>query len=58
MEKIQKYQDLKKQSNWNGIFYRVELIPVMVGTIGLIKKSLSGYIERISWRVTKGDVQF
>ena len=56
--KIQKYQDLKNaiKSEWN--LGRVELIPVVVGTTGLIKKSLSGYLERIPGRVTTGDVQY
>ena len=56
--KIQKYQHLKNaiKSEWN--LGSVELIPVIVGTTGLIKKSLSGYLERIPGRVTTGDVQF
>ena len=36
----------------------MEFIPVIVGTTGLIKKSLSGYLERIPGRVTTGNVQF
>ena len=55
--KISKYQDLKNalKSEWQ--LTKVELIPVIIGTTGLIKKSLVNYLNRIPGKISTLDVQ-
>ena len=57
-KKTQKYQDLKNaiKNEWN--LEKCEVIPVIVGNTGVIKKSLSSYLERIPGKLTTGGVQY
>ena len=46
-EKVEKYQDLKREimKLWN--LRRVEVIPVVVGALGAVIKKIGQYLEQI-----------
>ena len=56
-EKVTKYQDLKYvlKESWN-ISYN-EVIPVVVGATGMMKKNLQGYLEINTGNLQRPEVQ-
>ena len=56
--KIQKYQSLKNALKEEWRLDKVELIPIIIGTTGLMKKSLKKFLSRVPGGVTTGEVQY
>ena len=56
-EKIEKYQDLKREimKLWN--LRRVEVIPVAVGALGAVSKKIGQYLEQIGIDIRIGLLQ-
>ena len=55
--KVSKYQDLKNALKEEWTLTKVDLIPVIIGNTGLMKKSLKKYLERIPGKISTGEVQ-
>ena len=63
MRKITKYHDLKKAIKDEWDMEKVELIPVIIVSTGLMKKSLKTYLEqqvleRCCWKPSEALSQF
>ena len=56
-EKVTKYQQLMFDIKRNWRLREVEIIPVIVGATGLVKKSLLEYLQRIPGSPTTSEVQ-
>ena len=56
-EKITKYQELKNDLRTTWSLKEIEIIPVVVGATGLMKKSLKKYLERIPGKPSPQEVQ-
>ena len=57
MEKVSKYQDLKNDLKTTWSLEKAEVIPVIVGATGVMKKSLSKYLESIPGKPKCREVQ-
>ena len=55
--KITKYQDLKNDLRTTWSLKNIDIIPVVVGATGLIKKNLNSYLEAIPGRPKAQEVQ-
>ena len=51
MEKIDKYQDLKREISKIWDLRKVEVIPVIVGALGCVSKSIKTWIDKIGVNV-------
>ena len=47
LEKILKYQDLKMELSRMWTLNQVEVIPIVVGALGMVSKRLEGFLEKI-----------
>ena len=56
-EKIIKYQDLKNDIKDTYGLVECEVIPVIVGATGVVKKNLTSYLKAIPGRITVAEVQ-
>ena len=56
-EKIEKYQDLKREITTMWAMRKVEVIPVVVGALGAIPKGLNKSLQNIGIRVRPEHVQ-
>ena len=50
-EKVEKYQDLKREVARIWSMRKVEVIPVVVGALGMITKNLDKWIEKIGIKI-------
>ena len=57
IEKIEKYQNLKKELKRLWSLKKVEAVPVVVGVLGCISKDFSGWMETLSIKLGVGMVQ-
>ena len=48
-EKVEKYQDLKREIGrlWN--LKKVEVVPVVIGALGSVTKEFDRWIEKLAW---------
>ena len=46
MEKILKYQDLKREISRMWTLNQVEIMPIVVGVLGTVSKKLEGFLEK------------
>ena len=51
MEKIDKYQDLKREISKLWDLNKVEVIPVIVGALGCVSKHIDTWLEKIGVNV-------
>ena len=56
-EKIEKYQDLKREITAMWAMRKVEVIPVVVGALGAIPKGLNKSLQNVGIRVRPEHVQ-
>ena len=56
-EKVEKYQDLKREigRSWN--LKKVEVVPVVIGALGSVTKEFDGWIEKLGTTFNVGVVQ-
>ena len=57
IEKIEKYQNLKKELKRLWSLKKAEAVPVVVGVLGCISKDFSGWMETLSIKLGVGMVQ-
>ena len=57
IEKIEKYQNLKRELKRLCSLKKVEVVPVVVGALGCISKGFSGWMGTLGIRLTVGMVQ-
>ena len=57
IRKMTKYQDLKNEVKRTWKLKKAENIPVIVGTTGMIKKTLSEYLKIIPGNITTDELQ-
>ena len=56
-EKVEKYQDLKREVARIWSMRKVEVIPVVVGALGMITKNLDKWIEKIGIKINAEHIQ-
>ena len=56
-EKVEKYQDLKREVARIWSMRKVEVIPVVVGALGMITKNLDKWIEKIGIKMKAEHIQ-
>ena len=56
-EKVEKYQDLKREVARIWSMRKVEVIPVVVGALGMITKNLDKWIEKIGIKIKAEHIQ-
>ena len=56
-EKVEKYQDLKRELKRLWSMQKVQVIPIVVGALGSISKGFNGWLERLKIKVNVGIVQ-
>ena len=56
-EKVEKYQDLKRERPRIWSMRKVEVIPVVVGALGAIPKNLDKWIEKIGTKIKVEHIQ-
>ena len=57
IEKIEKYQNLKRELKRLWSLKKVEVVPVVVGALGCISKSFSGWMDTLGIKLNVGMVQ-
>ena len=57
IEKIQKYQNLKRELKRFWSLKKVEVVPVVVGALGCISKGFSGWMDTLGIKLYLGMVQ-
>ena len=57
IEKIQKYQNLKREPKRLWSLKKVEVVPVVVGALGCISKGFSGWMDTLGTKLNVGMVQ-
>ena len=57
IEKIEKYQNLKRQLKRFWSLKKVEVVPVIVGALGCISKSFSGWMDKLGIKLNVRIVQ-
>ena len=57
IEKIQKYQNLKRELKRFWSLKKVEVVPVVVGALGCISKGFSGWMDTLGIKLNVGMVQ-
>ena len=57
IEKVQKYQNLKRELKKLQSLRKVELVPVVVGALGFISKGFSGWMDTLGIKLNVGMVQ-
>ena len=57
IEKIEKYQNLKRELKRLWSLKKVELVPVVVGALGCISKGFSGWMDTLGIKLNVGMVQ-
>ena len=57
IEKIEKYQNLKKELKRLWSLKKVEVVPVVVGALGCISKGFSGWMDTLGIKLNVGMVQ-
>ena len=56
-EKMEKYQDLKREIGRLWKLKMVEVIPVVIGALGSVRKEFDGWIEKLGIRNNVGVMQ-
>ena len=57
IEKVQKYQNLKRELKKLQSLRKVEVVPVVVGALGFISKGFSGWMDTLGIKLNVGMVQ-
>ena len=57
IEKIEKYQNLKRELKRLWSLKKVEVVPVVVGALGCISKGFSGWMDTLGIKLNVGMVQ-
>ena len=57
IEKIEKYQNLKRELKKLWSLKKVEVVPVVVGALGCISKGFSGWMDTLGIKLNVGMVQ-
>ena len=57
IEKIEKYQNLKRELKRLWSLKKVEVVPVVVGALGCISKAFSGWMDTLGIKLNVGMVQ-
>ena len=57
IEKIEKYQNLKRELKKLWSLKKVEVVPVIVGALGCISKGFSGWMDTLGIKLNVGMVQ-
>ena len=57
IEKIEKYQNLKREQKRLWSLKKVEVVPVVVGALGCISKGFSGWMETLGIKLVVGMIQ-
>ena len=57
IEKIEKYQNLKRELKRLWSLKKVELVPVVVGALGCISKGFSGWMDTLGIKLNVGMIQ-
>ena len=57
IEKIEKYQDLKRELKRFWLLKKIEIVPVVVGALGCISKGLIGLMDTLDIKLNVGMVQ-
>ena len=57
IEKIEKYQNLKRELKRLWSLKKVEVVPVVVGALGCISKGFSGWMDTLGTKLNVGMVQ-
>ena len=57
IEKIEKYQNLKRELKRLCSLKKIEVVPVVVGALECISKGFSGWMDTLGIRLTVGMVQ-
>ena len=56
-EKIEKYQDLKREIGRLGGIRRLEVVPVVVGALGVVSNKLDAWLEKLGVTMRMGLLQ-
>ena len=57
IEKIEKYQNLKRELKRLWSLKKVEVVPVVVGALGCISKGFSGWVDTLGIKLDVGMLQ-
>ena len=56
-EKIEKYQDLKREIGRLWVIRHVEVVPVVVGALGVVSSRLDAWLEKLGVTIRTGLLQ-